>query len=45
VVTVARNLLYGAAVLTRLHFLRAQGIALEVPVTPIPEESLASVGA
>jgi trans-AT polyketide synthase, acyltransferase and oxidoreductase domains len=26
VVTVARNILYGAAVLTRLHFLRAQGV-------------------
>src|SRR5207249_11447476 len=28
VVTVARNLLYGAAVLTRLHLLRCQGVAV-----------------
>ena len=26
---VARNILYGAAVLTRAHFLRCQGIALD----------------
>jgi PfaD family protein len=40
VVTVARNILHGAAVLTRLHFLRAQGIALDVPVTPIEDRTL-----
>ena len=38
VVTVARNLLYGAAVLMRLHFLRAQGITVEVPVPPVEDE-------
>jgi PfaD family protein len=41
VVTVARNILYGAAVLTRLHFLRAQGIALDMPVQPVDEGQLA----
>jgi trans-AT polyketide synthase, acyltransferase and oxidoreductase domains len=35
VVTVALNILYGAAVLSRLQFLRAQGIALDVPLTPV----------
>jgi len=41
VATVARNLLYGAAVLTRRHTLRAQGIewpaegSAEAPVTPM----------
>lgn len=37
VVTVARNILYGAAVLTRLHSLRAQGIALDVSLAPVEE--------
>ena len=40
VVTVALNILHGAAVLTRLHFLRAQGLALDVPVTPAEEKHL-----
>jgi len=37
VATVARNLLFGAAVLTRRHTLRAQGVELttETPVTPM----------
>jgi PfaD family protein len=34
---VARNILYGAAVLTRAHFLRCQGVALDPEtVTPAP---------
>jgi hypothetical protein len=40
VVTVARNILYGAAVLTRLHFLRAQSVALDVPVSPVEDAEL-----
>ena len=32
---VARNILYGAAVLTRAHFLRCQGVALDPDVTRI----------
>jgi trans-AT polyketide synthase/acyltransferase/oxidoreductase domain-containing protein len=43
VVTVALNLLHGAAVLTRLHFLRAQGITLDVPVTPVEDERLSEM--
>ncbi|MBI1784606.1 PfaD family polyunsaturated fatty acid/polyketide biosynthesis protein [Candidatus Sumerlaeota bacterium] len=35
VVTVALNLLHGAAVLTRIHQLRAQGVILPQPVTRI----------
>jgi hypothetical protein len=40
VATVARNILYGAAILTRAHFLRCQGVALPAdalridPLTP-----------
>jgi PfaD family protein len=37
VVTVALNILYGAAVLTRLHSLRSQGVALDVPLAPVEE--------
>jgi trans-AT polyketide synthase, acyltransferase and oxidoreductase domains len=37
VVTVARNILYGAALLARLQFLRAQGVALDVPLTPLED--------
>jgi PfaD family protein len=40
VVTVARNLLYGAAVLTRLHFLRLQRVAPDVPVRPVEDAAL-----
>lgn len=43
VALVARNLLYGAAVLTRAHFLRCQGVALDpetVRVEPLPHEEL-----
>ena len=32
---VRRNILYGAAVLTRAHFLRCQGVALDPDVTRI----------
>ena len=42
VATVARNILYGAAVLTRAHFLRCQGVALDPDAVRIepqtPEE-------
>lgn len=46
VVTVARNLLHGACILTRLHFLRCQGV--QVPssysrVPPLPEEQLLQI--
>jgi len=43
VALVARNILYGAAVLTRAHFLRAQGVAVPseaVRVEPLPSEAL-----
>ena len=40
VVTVALNILYGAALLTRLQFLRAQDIGLDVPLTPVETETL-----
>jgi PfaD family protein len=43
VVTVARNLLHGACVLTRLHFLRCQGAAVPAEwarVGPLPPEAL-----
>ncbi len=41
VVTIARNLLYGAAVRTRVHSLRCQGIAVEgVAGRPLPPEEL-----
>ncbi len=36
VVTVARNLLYGAAVLTRVQMLRCQGVAIEPEWTRVP---------
>jgi len=35
VALVARNILYGAAVLTRAHFLRCQGVALDPEITRI----------
>jgi PfaD family protein len=43
VATVARNILYGAAVLTRAHFLRCQGVALDpetVRIEPMTPEEL-----
>ncbi len=43
VATVARNILYGAAVLTRAHFLRCQGVALDpetVRIEPLTSEQL-----
>ena len=43
VATVARNILYGAAVLTRAHFLRCQGVALDpatVRIEPLTPEEL-----
>lgn len=43
VATVARNLLYGAAVLTRAHFLRCQGVALDsetLRIQPLTSEEL-----
>ncbi len=43
VATVARNLLYGAAVLTRAHFLRCQGVALDpetVRIEPLTPDEL-----
>jgi hypothetical protein len=43
VATVARNILYGAAVLTRAHFLRCQGVALDpeaVRIEPLTPEQL-----
>jgi len=43
VATVARNLLYGAAVLTRAHFLRCQGVALDpdtLRIQPQTDEEL-----
>jgi trans-AT polyketide synthase, acyltransferase and oxidoreductase domains len=46
VVTVARNLLYGAAVLTRLQMLRCQGAALDplwTRVPPLEEQELSLV--
>jgi PfaD family protein len=46
VVTVARNLLYGAAVLTRLHLLRCQGVPLRPEwsrLTPLGPEQLDAV--
>jgi PfaD family protein len=45
VVTVARNLLHGACVLTRLHVLRCQGVSVPADwaqVTPLPPEALES---
>jgi trans-AT polyketide synthase/acyltransferase/oxidoreductase domain-containing protein len=45
VVTVARNLLHGACVLTRLHLLRCQGVTLPAEwgqVSPVPAEALTS---
>jgi PfaD family protein len=45
VVTVARNLLYGACVLTRLHFLRCQGVAVPADwarVAPVELDRLQS---
>jgi hypothetical protein len=45
VVVVARNLLHGACVLTRLHLLRCQGVRLPVEwaqVGPMPPEALAA---
>ncbi len=45
VVTVAHNLLYGAAVLTRLHVLRCQGAAVSPEwshLQPLPPDQLAS---
>ena len=44
VALVARNILYGAAVLTRAHFLRVQGVALapdSTRVAPLPADELA----
>ncbi|MFI5349660.1 MAG: PfaD family polyunsaturated fatty acid/polyketide biosynthesis protein [Elusimicrobiota bacterium] len=41
--TVARNILYGAAVLTRAHFLRCQGVVLDpetVRIEPLTPEEL-----
>ena len=41
--TVARNILYGAAVLTRAHFLRCQGVALDpeaVRIEPLTPDEL-----
>jgi trans-AT polyketide synthase, acyltransferase and oxidoreductase domains len=46
VALVARNILYGAAVLTRAHFLRCQGVALRpehVAVRPQTEAELAAL--
>jgi PfaD family protein len=43
VALVAKNILYGAAVLTRAHFLRAQGVVVPseaVRVEPLPSEAL-----
>ncbi len=43
VAVVARNILYGAAVLTRAHFLRCQGVALDpetVRIEPLTSEQL-----
>ena len=41
VVTVARNLLHGAAVMTRVHTLACQGVALPADVTRVgPREDL-----
>ncbi len=43
VAVVAKNILYGAAVLTRAHFLRAQGVPVPseaVRVEPLPSEAL-----
>jgi PfaD family protein len=43
VATVARNILYGAAVLTRAHFLRCQGVVLDpetVRIEPLTPEQL-----
>ena len=43
VATVARNILYGAAVLTRAHFLRCQGVALDpetVRIEPLTPDEL-----
>lgn len=43
VATVARNILYGAAVLTRAHFLRCQGVALDpetVRIEPLAPNEL-----
>ncbi len=40
---VARNILYGAAVLTRAHFLRCQGVAIDPEMTriePLPQDEL-----
>src|SRR5205807_6853221 len=44
VVTLAHNLLYGAAVLTRLQFLRAQGVNLPMVVAPVESDRLAAIG-
>jgi PfaD family protein len=46
VVTVARNLLHGACVLTRLHVLRCQGVNVPAEwalVAPLPPEALEAV--
>lgn len=46
VALVARNILYGAAVLTRAHFLRCQGVPLrpeDVAVRPKTEDELATL--
>jgi hypothetical protein len=46
VVTVARNLLHGACVLSRLHVLRCQGVSIPphwARVTPLPPEALAAL--
>jgi hypothetical protein len=40
VVTLARNLLYGACVLTRLHLLRLQGVDAAARVGPVEERKL-----
>ncbi len=43
VVTVARNLLYGACVLTRQAILRLQGVEVDARVGPLDESRLATV--
>jgi hypothetical protein len=40
VVTVAMNILYGAAVMNRLHSLANQGVRLSTRIEPLPLEEI-----